>query len=103
MRSFAASSFRPLGEEELTLHPGLATKTGFLGVQEVDPGCYQAKIRKKSGRGFVTLPGCNSVLLAAWFFAKASKARADGTLETSTFKTSMKQVRSHRSFPSLLC
>ena len=72
-------------------------------LQEVDPGCYQAKIRKKSGRGFVTLPGCNSVLLAAWFFAKASKARADGTLETSTFKTSMKQVRSHRSFPSLLC
>ena len=54
MRSFAvASSFQPVSEEELTLHPGPGTNTGLLGVQEVDPGCYQAKIRKKSGRGFV--------------------------------------------------
>ena len=98
MRPFAVvSSFHPLDEEELTLHPGPATKTGYLGVQEVDPGCYQAKIRKKSGRGFVSLPGCNSVLLAAWFFARAYKAREDGTLETSSFKTSMKEVRPHRS------
>ena len=39
MRPFAVvSSFHPLDEEELTLHPGPATKTGYLGVQEVDPG-----------------------------------------------------------------
>ena len=63
------------------------------------PGCYQAKIRKKSGRGFVPLPGCNSVLLAVWFFAKAFKACEDGTLETSNFKTSMKEVRSCQSLP----
>ena len=60
-----------MGEEELALHHAPGAKTGLLGVQEVDPGCYQAKIRKKSGSGFVLLPACNSVLLAAWFFAKA--------------------------------
>ena len=98
-RSFIASSFRPLDEEELTLHPSPATKTGYLGVQEVDPGCYQAKIRRKSGRGFVSLPACNSVLLAAWFFAKAFKAREDGMLETSNFKACMKEVRSCQSLP----
>ena len=49
---------------------------------------------------FVPLPGCNSVLLAAWFFArKAFKACEDGTLETSNFKTSMKEVRSCQSLP----
>ena len=57
---------------------------------EVADGCYQAKIHKKSGSGFVSLPCCNSLLLAAWFFARA---RDDGTLETSSFKTSMTEVR----------
>ena len=65
-------------------------------MQEVADGCYQAKIHKKSGSGFVSLPCCNSLLLAAWFFARA---RDDGTLETSTFKTSMKEVRPLRSCP----
>ena len=90
--SFCAASFQPVGEEELALHHAPGTKTGLLSVQEVNPGCYQAKIRK-SGRGFVPLPGCNSVLLAAWLFARAVKSREDGTLETSNFKTSMKEVR----------
>ena len=92
MRFFIASSFRPLGEEELTLHPSPATKTGYLGVQEMDPSCYQAKIRGKSGRSFVLLPVCNSVLLAAWFFAKAFKAREDGMLEIYNFKACMKDT-----------
>ena len=71
-------------------------------MQEVADGCYQAnKIHKKSGSGFVSLPCCNSLLLAAWFFARAFRARDDGTLETSTFKTSMKEVRPLRSSSAL--
>ena len=72
-------------------------------MQDVDPGCYQAKVRKKSGREFVSLPACNSVLLAAWFFAKAFKAREDGTLETSNFKTSTKEVHPCESLPWTWC
>ena len=86
MHSLSSASFQPVGEEERELKLDPQVKTGFLGVQAVNDDCYQAKIHKKNGPGFVSLPGCNSVLLAAWFFAKASKARADGTLETSAFK-----------------
>ena len=97
--TLATASFQPKGEEELELHLALASKTGFLGVQAVSDDCYQAKIHKKSGSGFISLPGCNSVLLGAWFFARAFKARDDGTLETSSFKASMKLVRPLRSCP----
>ena len=89
----------PVGEEELELLLAPGTVSGFHGVQMVADNCYQAKIHKKSGSGFVSLPCCNSLLLAAWFFARAFRARDDGTLETSTFKTSMKEVRPLRSCP----
>ena len=95
--ALASASFQPKGEEELELKLAPQVKTGLLGVQEVTDGCYQSKIYKKGGSGFVSLPGSNSVLLAAWFFARALKARDDGTLETPCFKTSMKEVRPHRS------
>ena len=75
MSPLAVASFQPLGEEELPLHLAPGAKTGLLGVQEVDPGCYQAKIRKKIGCGFISLPGCNSKLLAAWFFATRPSRR----------------------------
>ena len=99
MRVLASATFQPVGEEELELRLAPQANTGFQGVQAVSDDCYQAKIHKKSGSGFISLPGCNSVLLAAWFFARAFKAREDGTLETSSFKTSMKQVRLLRSCP----
>ena len=80
--ALASASFQPVGEEQLELKLAPQVKTGFLGVQAVSDDCYQAKIHKKSGSGFVSLPGSNSVLLAAWFFARAVKARDEGTLET---------------------
>ena len=92
----AAASFQPVGEEELELHLAPSTNTGLLAVQEVvAPGCFQGKVRKAKHGGYVSLPSCGSWLLAAWFVAKALKARHDGTLETSSFKASMKEVRSH--------
>jgi hypothetical protein len=96
------SSFQPTGEEELSLHLAPGTKTGLLAVQEVAGGCFQAKVRKKGGGGFVSLPACGSRLLAAWFVAKALKARDEGTLETSFFKASMKEVRPPQPCPPLL-
>ena len=96
MRFLASASFQPVGEEELELKLAPQVKTGFHGVQAVSDDCYQSKIHKTSGPGFVVCLaacGCNSVLLAAWLFARAVKSREDGTLETSSFKTSMKEVR----------
>ena len=90
MRLLAAASFQPKGEEELELQLGPATNYGFGGVQEVAEGCFQGKVRKAKRGGFVSLPCCGSRLLAAWFVAKALKARHDGMLETSTFMAAMK-------------
>lgn len=94
--SLASASFQPVGEEELELHLAPGTKTGLLAVQKVADGCFQGKVRKAKRGGFVSLPCCGSKLLAAWFVAKALKARHDGTLETSSFMAAMKDVRSHR-------
>ena len=52
----AAAVFKPMGGEELELHLAPATKSGFLGVQQVAADSFQAKIRKQSGGGFVSLP-----------------------------------------------
>ena len=69
----ASASFQPAGEEELELLLAPGTVTGFKGVQEVKSGYYQAKLR--NGRSFMSLPSSRSVLVAAWFYAKAFKAR----------------------------
>ena len=75
----ASASFQPAGEEELELLLAPGTVTGFKGVQEVKSGYYQAKLR--NGSSFVSLPSSRSVLVAAWFYAKAFKARrADGVV-----------------------
>ena len=75
----------------------------LLAVQQVSNGCFQGKLRKAKRGGFVSLPSCGSRLLAAWFVAKAMKAREEGTLETSSFKASMKAVRLPRPCPPSLC
>ena len=73
----ASASFQPAGEEELELLLAPGTVTGFKGVQQVQSGCYQAKLR--NGSSFMSLPSSRSVLAAAWFYPKAFKARrADG-------------------------
>ena len=69
----ASASFQPAGEEELELLLAPGTVTGFKGVQEVQSGYYQAKLR--NGRSFMSLPSSSSVLVAAWLYAKAFKAR----------------------------
>ena len=89
----AAASFQPKGEEELELTLAPATNSGFLGIQDVAGGCFQGKIKRKGGDGFVSLPASGSVLIAAWWFAKAVKARDNGTLDSSHFKASMTEVR----------
>ena len=77
----ASATFRVAGDEEFELQVKPGTGTGFKGVQEVEPGLYQAKNRKKgAGTGFISLPSTKSVLLAAWWYAKACKAREEGTL-----------------------
>ena len=95
----AAASFQPVGEEERELRLAPGTITGFLGVQDVGGGCFQGKIKRKVGSGFVSLPASRSVLIAAWWFAKATEARDNGTLDSPNFKASMKEVRSSRSLP----
>ena len=94
----ASASFQAVGDKEYLLHLAPATRTGFLGVQEVGDGCYQAKIHRKKGSGFVSLPASKSVFIAAWTFAKAFEAREQGTLDSPTFKASFKEVRSHPPF-----
>ena len=79
----AAATFKPVGGEELALHLAPSTNSGFLGVQQVAADSFQAKIRKQSGGGFVSLPCSRSVLMAAWYFAAAFKARSDGTLNAA--------------------
>ena len=69
-----------------------ATKSGFLGVQQVSADSFQAKIRKQDGSGFVSLPCSRSVLMAAWYFAAAFKAREDGMLDAA-FVAAMKEAR----------
>ena len=91
--SLAAATFQPVGEEELELQLAPGTVSGFHGVQMVADDCYQAKIKRKGGGGFVSLPASGSVLIAAWWFAKAVTARDNGTLDSSHFKASMTQVR----------
>ena len=61
-------------------------------MQEVAVGSFQAKIKKKGSRGFISLPGSQSLLVAAWTYAKAAKAREAGTLESACFKENMSQV-----------
>ena len=41
----ASASFQPAGEEELELLLAPGTVTGSKGVQEVQSGYYQAKLR----------------------------------------------------------
>ena len=77
-------------EFELSLQPG--SKTGFLGVHELRPDYFQAKIREKDGGRLIPLPACPSRLLAAWFFAKGCAARGDGSLGSATFKREMSDV-----------
>ena len=48
----ASASFQPAGEEELELLLAPGTVTGFKGVQQVQSGCYQAKLR--NGRSFMS-------------------------------------------------
>ena len=79
----AAATFKPAGGKEYALHLAPATKSGFLGVQQVAANSFQAKIRRQSGGGFVSLPCSRSVLMAAWYFAAASKARVDGMLDAA--------------------
>ena len=92
-RSLVAATFQPVGEEELELRIAPGTKNGLLAVQQVTEGCYQGNVRKAKRGGFVSLPSSSSSLLAAWFVAKALKAQQDGTLETSSFMSSMENVR----------
>ena len=42
----ASATFRLAGDEDFELQIKPGTGTGFKGVQEVEPGLYQAKIRK---------------------------------------------------------
>ena len=91
--SLAAAAFQPVGEEELELQLAPGTVSGFHGVQMVADDCYQAKIKRKGGGGFVSLPASSLVLIAAWWFAKATKERDHGTLDSPSFKAFMKQVR----------
>ena len=95
----ASATFRLAGGEEFELHLKPGTGTGFLGVQNVGDSVYQAKIRKKDGVGFVSLPASKSVLLAAWWYAKAFKARHDGTLEGPSFKAACTEVRGRELSP----
>ena len=44
----ASASFQPAGEEELELLLAPGTVTGFKDVQEVQSGCYQAKLHNGS-------------------------------------------------------
>ena len=88
----ASATFRLAGDEEFGLHLNPGTRTGFLSVQDVGNGLFQAKIRKKCGAGFVSLPATKSVLLAAWWYAKAVKARNTGTLEERSFKAHFAMV-----------
>ena len=97
----ASATFRLAGGEEFELHLKPGTGTGFLGVQNVGDSVYQAKIRKKDGVGFVSLPASKSVLLAAWWYAKAFKARHDGTLEGPSFKAACTEVRGRELSPKL--
>ena len=71
------------------LAPG--TVTGFKGVQQVKAGCYQAKLR--NGSSFMSLPSSRSVLVAAWFYAKAFKARRADGVESVELKESVSKVR----------
>ena len=99
----ASATFRLAGDEEFELQIKPGTGTGFKGVQEVEPGLYQAKIRKKgAGTGFISLPSTKSVLLAAWWYAKACKAREEGTLGSPSFKTFYTKVRPGHNSPSFL-
>ena len=101
-RSLVAATFQPVGEEELELRVAPGTNSGLLAVQQVTAGCYQGKVRKAKRGPFVSLPSSSSSLLAAWFVAKALKAREDGTLETSSFMSSMEAVRPPRPCPQTL-
>ena len=87
----ASASFQPAGEEELELLLAPGTVTGFKGVQQVQSGCYQAKLR--NGSSFMSLPSSSSVLVAAWLYAKAFKARRAGGLESVELKESVSKVR----------
>ena len=87
----ASASFQPAGEEELELLLAPGTVTGFKGVQEVQSGYYQAKLR--NGSSFMSLPSSSSVLVAAWLYAKAFKARRAGGLESVELKESVSKVR----------
>ena len=99
----ASATFRVAGDEEFELQIKPGTGTGFKGVQEVEPGLYQAKNRKKgAGTGFISLPSTKSVLLAAWWYAKACKAREEGTLGSPSFKTFYTKVRPGHNSPSFL-
>ena len=97
-----AATFQPVGEEELELHVAPGTKSGLLAVQQVTEGCYQGKVRMAKRGGFVSLPSSLSSLLAGWFVAKALKARQDGTLDTSSFMSSLEAVRPPRPCPRSL-
>ena len=96
----ASASFQPAGEEELELLLAPGTVTGFKGVQEVKSGCYQAKLR--NGSSFVSLPSSRSILIAAWFYAKAFKARRADGVESVELKESVSKVRA-RSLPTRRC
>ena len=88
----ASASFQPAGEEELELLLAPGTVTGFKDVQEVQSGYYQAKLR--NGRSFMSLALlAGSVLVAAWLYAKAFKARRAGGLESVELKESVSKVR----------
>ena len=87
-------------EEELELLLAPGTVTGFKGVQEVKSGYYQAKLR--NGRSFMSLPSSRSVLVAAWFYAKAFKARRADGVESVELKESVSKVRA-RSLPTRRC
>ena len=88
----AAATFAPLDREELALHLAPDTKSGFLGVQQVSDSSFQPKIRRQDAGGFVSLPCSRSVLMAAWYFAAAFKAREDGMLDAA-FEAAMKEAR----------
>ena len=96
----ASASFQPAGEEELELLLAPGTVTGFKGVLEVKSGYYQAKLR--NGSSFVSLPSSRSVLVAAWFYAKAFKARRADGVEFVELKESVSKVRA-RSLPTRRC
>ena len=95
----ASASFQPAGEEELELLLAPGTVTGFKGVQEVQSGYYQAKLRNGSSMGssfyhvvaFQQFRARRSVVVQ--LYAKAFKARRAGGLESVELKESVSKVR----------